>query len=161
MSFSPIRLSYIQLLFALRCPLRVFTNKTLSFLFVSNHICLMVPIQDFYLPLTNLISTYQGLMQRLFFYFRWWGWFWALRWEAEWIHKRLLPQYTTIWIFGFVFGWTEPNIRAAYVSCRNKNQVKRSSDNLFLFFFVFFEKSRTKHNQEIPLNQPLKYHAQT
>ena len=64
--FSPIKLSYIQLLFSLRCPLRVFTNKTLSFLFLFTHICLMVPIQDFYLPLTNLLSTYQGLMQRLF-----------------------------------------------------------------------------------------------
>ena len=28
----------------------------------------MVPIRDFYLPLTNLFSTYKGLTQRLFFF---------------------------------------------------------------------------------------------
>ena len=66
--FSPIRLSNIQLLFALRCPLRVFTNKTLSFLFFFTRICLMAPIQDFLPTLNQLTFNISRVDAKTFFF---------------------------------------------------------------------------------------------
>ena len=135
---------------------RIFTNKTLSFLFPLTHICLMAPIQDFYLPLTNLLSTYQGLMQRLFFLFQMMGL--ILSFEMR---GRMNTQTTFAPVYYNMNFWICIWLnRTQYQGCLRLLPKQESGQTQFRQF-VFFERSRTQHNQEIPLNQPLKCRAQT